>query len=189
MGDKARARRILAGDKREAAALVVEHQGSVRRMLWYLCGDAAAASDLTRRSFVAAWQALCEYRGGVRLGTWLHRMAYREYARWLSAGHAGSSPAGPAGLPASNAAGLQTVLLSRALWELPEGHRETFLLFHAYGLSIKAIAQVQEVAPSTVSARLSSARAHLRQVLAVAAPVASVETSSPAVDAGGDGSR
>ncbi len=73
--------RVVADDDRAAfAVLVNRHQGAVRGLLRRLCaGDAAAADDLAQETFVRAFRGLARFRGGARLSTWLHRIAYNVF--------------------------------------------------------------------------------------------------------------
>jgi len=73
--------RVVVDDDRGAfAALVNRHQPAVRGLLRRLCaGDAAAADDLAQETFVRAFRGLARFRGGARLSTWLHRIAYNVF--------------------------------------------------------------------------------------------------------------
>lgn len=70
--------RVLVEDDRGAFAdLVNRHQGAIRGLLRRLCGgDSALADDLAQETFVRAYRGLRGFRGGSRLATWLHRIAY-----------------------------------------------------------------------------------------------------------------
>ncbi len=71
------ARALAADDRRAFAEMVRRHQSAVRTLLRRLCrGDAALADDLAQETFVKAWRGLAGFRGGARLSTWLHRIAW-----------------------------------------------------------------------------------------------------------------
>src|SRR5437588_12715341 len=71
-----------------------------------------------------------------------------------------------------SAVGLRTVIFSRALEQISEELRETFLLHYEQELEIKQIALVLEVPAGTVKSRLFTARHRLREPLSDAVPEA-----------------
>ncbi len=73
--------RVLLDDDRDAFAQIVRrHQSPVRSLLRRLsCGDTALADDLAQETFLRAYRGLAGFRGDARLGTWLHRIAYRTF--------------------------------------------------------------------------------------------------------------
>src|SRR4051794_34132345 len=75
--------RLLRGDRAAAERFVREYSPRVHRLLLYLTGRSHDADDLTQETILKAWQALSSFRGDASLGTWLRRIAYREYQGWL----------------------------------------------------------------------------------------------------------
>ncbi len=73
--------RVLEADDRHAfSTLVRRHQSAVRGLLRRLtCGDEALADDLAQETFLRAYRGLRGYRGGARLSTWLHRIAFNVF--------------------------------------------------------------------------------------------------------------
>ncbi len=73
--------RVLEHDDRHAfSTLVRRHQSAVRSLLRRLtCGNDAQADDLAQETFLRAYRGLRKYRGGARLSTWLHRIAYNVF--------------------------------------------------------------------------------------------------------------
>jgi RNA polymerase sigma-70 factor (ECF subfamily) len=69
--------RALAGDDRQAFALLVRrHQSAVRATLRRLtAGNDALADDLAQETFVLAWRNLASFREEARFSTWLYRIA------------------------------------------------------------------------------------------------------------------
>jgi RNA polymerase sigma-70 factor (ECF subfamily) len=169
--DRGWARRILNGDKVAGERLVAENYPRIYRMLRCLTGCVEVAEDLTQQTFVHAWTALATYRGEAKLGTWLHRIAYHEYTHWLRARRDDVPLEAIADLPDLRAVqGLKTVMLSRALQQLSDEHRETFLLYYVQELSVSEVAAVLDLPPGTVKSRLFTARKLLRNLLSDAAP-------------------
>lgn len=169
MGDRAWARRVVAGDRRAGERLVAENYLPLYRMLRGLTRDADAAQDLVQQTFVHAWAALPEFRGEARLSTWLHRIAYREYTRWLRARRVEAPLTEAEGLPApAGALSLNTVALDRALAALPDPLREAFILCHVWRYTCREAGAILEVPAGTVKSRLFEARSRLREILAAA---------------------
>jgi RNA polymerase sigma-70 factor, ECF subfamily len=160
-------RRILRGDKPAGELLVAENYPAIQRMLWCLTGDSEIAADLTQQTFLNAWRALDSYRGEARIATWIRRIAYHEYLHWLR----DRRPAEPLSSVEEMAGtvdiqDLKTIVLDRALAQLSDDLRNTFLLFYAQELSVAEVAAVLAVPKGTVKSRLFSARALLRELLA-----------------------
>jgi RNA polymerase sigma-70 factor, ECF subfamily len=167
MGDGARVRRILGGDRAAGERLVTEQYPHIYRLLRHLTGTVEVAEDLTQQTFLKAWQALASFRGEASLATWLHRIAYHEYTHWLRArrDHAPLEAAGEVTDPRAEG-GLEAILLRGALDQLSSEHREAFLLYHVQGLSVPETALILAVPPGTVKSRLFHARQRLRELLA-----------------------
>lgn len=166
MSDRGWVRRILRGDRRAAELFVAEHYAAVHRMLWCLTSDPEVTADLTQQTFVKAWQALDGYRGEASLATWLHRIAYHEYTHWLRARRPTAPLAAAGEAPDPRIFDqLTTILLSRALEQLPDELRDAFLLYHGHELSVREVAEVMEIPVGTVKSRLFAARARLRALL------------------------
>jgi RNA polymerase sigma-70 factor (ECF subfamily) len=159
-------RHILDGDRAAGEQLVTAHYPRVYRFLCHLTGSRQHAEDLAQQSFLKAWQALASFRGEATLATWLHRIAYREYAHWLRSRreHAPLDAADGVADPTTETT-LDAILLQEALATLSADHREAFLLFHVQGLSISEVAAVLGVPEGTVKSRLFHARGRLRELL------------------------
>ncbi len=173
MRDMRLVRAIMAGDHERAERWVTQEYPRVFRMLRYLAGDRETAEDLTQQAFMEAWQALPTFRGEARLDTWLHRIAYRQYARWLRDRRATEPLTSAAHVEdPRHAAGLTTILVQRALEALSTELREAFLLYYARQMGVKEIAAILEIPAGTVKSRLFAARRELRARLS--------ESSDPA---------
>jgi RNA polymerase sigma-70 factor (ECF subfamily) len=156
--------RVLADDDRGAfAALVNRHQGAVRGLLRRLCaGDGAAADDLAQETFVRAYRGLRRFRGGARLSTWLHRIAYNVF---LS--HAGRRPP-----PAEDAVPLpapaDTTLrpdLERALSALRPVEAAALTLSYVELFTHEEIAEVLSCPVGTVKTHIARGKERMRTLL------------------------
>lgn len=159
------ARAMLNGNKERAERWVTEQYPAVYRLLQALTNDRDAAADLTQQTFLEAWRSLESYRGEARLQTWLMRIAYRQYSRWLDERRRLKECPFVEPLPARADAGLVTVQVERALNALSQELREAFVLHYVREMSIREIAHLLEVPAGTVKSRLFAARRALRQML------------------------
>jgi RNA polymerase sigma-70 factor (ECF subfamily) len=158
--------RILQGDKAAGERLVTENYRRVYGLLRSLTGHREAAEDLTQQTFAKAWQGLPLFRGDSRLSTWICRIAYHEYAHWRRDRREFQSLTAAENLPdPKSAIGLRTVLFARALEQLTEELRETFLLHYEQELDVREVALVLDIPPGTVKSRLYTARNRLRELL------------------------
>jgi RNA polymerase sigma-70 factor (ECF subfamily) len=66
--------RARKGDQDAFAALVNRHQGYVFNLALRVLGDEHEAQDLAQETFVRAWAALPNFRGGSQFRTWLYRI-------------------------------------------------------------------------------------------------------------------
>ncbi len=158
MSERALVRRILSGDQEAADRFVHEHYSSVLRFLSLVTRSHEDAQDLAQQTFVKAKGALGEFRFESKLRTWLFGIAYYEYTHWLR-----SSGREVVGLVAEGIAELSedAIVLRHAIGELPELHRETFVLREVDQLSVRETAQVLGVPEGTVKSRCAEARAIL----------------------------
>jgi RNA polymerase sigma-70 factor (ECF subfamily) len=158
-------KRIVAGDARAADRFVREHYPRVLRFLRHLTGSAADAEDLAQQTFVRAGAAMPTFRHECSLSTWLHRIAYHEFAHLLRDRRETPMP-----LPerAMDVAGRSedAVVLAAAIADLPEELRTAFVLREVQQLSVREAAAILEVPEGTVKSRSHTARERLREALA-----------------------
>ena len=69
---------ILArkGDQEAFAQLVRDNERRVYTLALRMCGSPEDALDLAQETFLRAWSALPNFRGGSSFSTWLYRLAY-----------------------------------------------------------------------------------------------------------------
>ncbi len=166
MNDLEIARRIAAGDAGAAETLVRDHYPSVYRLMRHLTNHREDAEDLTQQAFLAARRKIHTYRGSSGLKTWIHRIAFNEYAQWkrknrqtapLQLDHATDDPGYGSFVTGQS--------LQSALAALPPKLREAFILHEVEELKVEDVAQVLMVPAGTVKARLFYARRRLRALL------------------------
>jgi RNA polymerase sigma-70 factor (ECF subfamily) len=164
--------RVVAGDRLAARELYDAHVERVFRLAFRLTGEAELARELTQESFVRAFAQLGRFRGESALSTWLHRVtisvvsnAMRKVKRF----RARETDLDEAGLISVESRVADPDLrekLHRAIDELPEIYRTTFVMHDVEGYTHEEIASVLGVAEGTCKSRLSVARAQLREKLA-----------------------
>ncbi|MGZ8362820.1 MAG: RNA polymerase sigma factor, partial [Caulobacteraceae bacterium] len=76
-----------AGDRKAFGELVKRHGSGVRGLLRRMGADAATADDLAQDAFLAAFEAIADFRGEGSFGGWVKRIAARLYIkRWRKQG-------------------------------------------------------------------------------------------------------
>jgi RNA polymerase sigma-70 factor (ECF subfamily) len=138
----------------------------VFRLLHRMTGDAALAEDLVHETFLRVHQAQGRFEGRGDLAAWVYRIAGNLGRDELRSREMRSrrlllfpepTPPGPDHE--------LRVVLERALDTLDEGHREVVLLHDVDGYTHNEIAEMLGIREGTSRARLSRARASLRETL------------------------
>ncbi len=160
------------GDAAAFRRLYDTHVDRVYRLTYRMCGDDDMARDFTQEAFVRAYRKLDQFRGDAAFSTWMHSIAvsvalnglrkvdrHRKRERSLE-------DAAPLAAPGRGPADphLRDRLRS-AIDDLPEIYRTVFLMHDLEGFNHAEIAEALDVAEGTSKARLSRARARLREQL------------------------
>ncbi len=143
----------------------------IYRLAYRMAGDEELAKDFTQEAFLRAYQKLDQFRGDAAFSTWLHSIAvsvslnglrkvdrHRKRERSLE----GAAPVAETKRVADP--GVRD-RIEEAVDELPEIYRTVFLMHDLEGYGHGEIAEVLGVAEGTSKARLSRARAKLRERL------------------------
>ncbi len=163
--------RAQGGDQVAFRALYDVHVDRIYRLAYRMAGEDELARDFTQDTFLRAWEKLGQFRGDAAFSTWLHAIAvsvtlngirkadrHRRRERSLDdAAH--PAPAGSVAEPDVRDR------LAAAVGALPEIYRTVFLMHDLEGFSHGEIAEALGVAEGTSKARLSRARARLRDAL------------------------
>ena len=143
----------------------------VYRLAHRMAGDADTARDMTQETFVRAWQSLEQFRGDAAFSTWLHTVAVStglNVIRRRDRHRKRERPFEVAGELVGTRPDARPLLKDRlreAVAELPEIYRVVFLMHDLEGYPHGEIAEALGVAVGTSKARLSRARARLRESL------------------------
>jgi len=164
--------RVLAGDPAAERALYDAHVDRVYRLCYRLAdGDVDLAQDFTQETFLRAFDRLAGFRHASALSTWLHAIAVsvslngmrrhrRRRERETGLEGAEAMQEKPTAEPDLKDR------LKAAIARLPEPYRVVFVMYDVEGYTHEEIGQVLAMPTGTSKARLSRARARLREELA-----------------------
>jgi RNA polymerase sigma-70 factor, ECF subfamily len=165
--------RVLAGDPAAERALYDTHVDRVHRLCYRLAdGDTDLAQDFTQDTFVRAFDRLRDFRQQSALSTWLHAIAVSvslNGMRKLKRRRERETDLDGADMVAGRQRRSEPDLKERlkaAISKLPEAYRVVFVMYDVEGYTHEEICQVLDMPTGTSKARLSRARARLRQDLA-----------------------
>ncbi|MEZ6015483.1 MAG: RNA polymerase sigma factor [Planctomycetota bacterium] len=164
--------------------------GRLHQLALRFCGSADEAQDLVQEVFLQAWRDWAGFDGRAKPSTWLYSIAWRTCQRFhrKRAGepdHMESldelMPAAGGGLrcaPDPDDTGPEADAVrheareraQRAISELPDEFRVTFVLKEIVGLSVEEVGHAMGVPVNTVKTRLHRARLRVRKALEVALP-------------------
>jgi RNA polymerase sigma-70 factor (ECF subfamily) len=139
-----------------------------------------AAEDLAQETLLRGWKGLATLASGEKFGPWLRGIAQRACLDWLKAKQTSQVPFTSLGprqspdelLPAPDDDRLGELQraderrrLLELVHELDDASREVLLLYYYQDVTYVEVAEQLGVSPATVNARLTKARATLRERL------------------------
>ena len=177
---------LRAGDSAAYRRFVDSNSTDVYNLALKLLGDEQEAEDVLQETFLSAFRAIDRFEGRSRLSTWLYRIAYnaslmhlRKKGRMttfsLDQPFGDEEQAGES--PTRHLVDWSTVPddqlltaearkeMDRAIAELPESLRSTFVLRDIQGLSGAETADILGITVQAVKNRLHRARLRLRDEL------------------------
>ncbi|MEO6568717.1 MAG: sigma-70 family RNA polymerase sigma factor [Opitutaceae bacterium] len=154
--------------------LVARHQTLVVSIAYSICGDFARSQDIAQEAFIAAWQQLPTIADPTKFKGWLcgitrnlahnfTRQQTRRRDRPIAAGEFELDP--PASGPGPHEQAVtreESMIVWRALEQLPEAYREPLILFYREHHSVERVAAALDLSEDTVKQRLSRGRGMLR---------------------------
>ena len=161
---------VLAGDMEAFEGIVRRWQGPLINRAWRYCRDRSRAEEMAQEAFIRAWRGLGRWRRESSFSTWLFALAANVYRSELKRFPAETLPLDTAHEPSSPASqqheleerGRQEAL-RRAVLALPLRYREPVILYYFHEMDLAAAAATMSLPEGTLKARLSRARALLRQ--------------------------
>ena len=168
--DLADVERVLAGEVRAFEGIVRRWQGPLVNMAWRYCRDRGRAEEMAQEAFIKAWRGLAQWRREGSFSTWLFALATNVFRSELKRFPTETLPLEDAPEPAGPASQHQDLedrglseAVRRAVLALPSRYREPVILYYFHEQDVAAAARSLGLPEGTVKARLSRARALLRQ--------------------------
>jgi RNA polymerase sigma-70 factor (ECF subfamily) len=170
--DELALRRAQQGERAALEQLVERYHPMVHALVWRMAcarGDAHVA-DLVQDALIRVLEHIARFdpAGPARLSTWILTIATRVVLNDRRRDTSRGATLEPAAYvdPAVAASERElAVAIARAVVELPEAQRVTFVLREYHDLDYGEIAQALDVDVGTVKSRLSRARAAVRETL------------------------
>jgi len=163
--------RASKGDQVAFRTLYDTHVERIYRLAYRMAGEEDLAQDFTQESFLRAYQKLDQFRGDAAFSTWLHSIAVsvclnglRKVDRHRKRERSLEDAAHIAPTRREADPGVRE-RIEQAVDSLSEIYRTVFLMHDLEGYGHGEIAAVLGVAEGTSKARLSRARAKLRDLL------------------------
>jgi RNA polymerase sigma-70 factor (ECF subfamily) len=181
MSDGELVRQTLAGQPQAYEELVRRWAGRVTALCHAKVGYGGAADDMAQETLLRGYRALRSLVEPDKFGPWLCGIAVRACLDWLKAKERSQIPFSvlapdqnpedhfPSrpevdGAPSSREDEVQQLMAE--VEALPEAYREVVMLYYYEDVTYRDVAQTLGVSPATVNARLTKARALLRERLA-----------------------
>jgi RNA polymerase sigma-70 factor (ECF subfamily) len=178
MTDAELVRATLAGRTSAYEELVHRWAGRVTAICHARIGCAAGADDLAQDALLRAYRALATLAEPDKFGAWLCRIAAHACVNWLKDKQRTQVPFSALGSDHDPEQYLSRKVLDdpderegelrrlRAeVAALPETYRQVLMLYYHQDVTYRDLAEILGVSPATVNARLSKARALLRDRL------------------------
>lgn len=164
-----------AGDREAFGRLFDSCRDRVYSTAVHLCGDRAAAADITQDVFVKVFTRLPQFEARSSFTTWLYRIVVNTVIDHQRAARCVVPIEEAMPEPDLQAVDAYTRLQRRrrieaALQALPDSLRVPVVLRYVQGLRYDEIAEALGISPGTVASRLSRAHARLAHDLADLAP-------------------
>jgi RNA polymerase sigma-70 factor (ECF subfamily) len=168
--------RVLDGDADEYRALIQRYQAPLFRVAYAMVRDSDVAADLVQDALVRAYVNLARCRERERFRSWLLTLLRNRVLDHLKEKRRKDvslsdeavlrrAEAPPLHAPTAGDRWALHAALERALLQLSEPLRETFVLHHVEQLPVAEVAQVLGAGESAIKMRLQRAREQLRQIL------------------------
>lgn len=177
MDERQLVEKARGGDEAAFRCLYDANVDRIYRLAYRMCGEDDMARDFTQEAFFRAYRRLDQFRGDAAFSTWLHSIAVsvtlnglRKVDRHRKRERTLEDAAPLAARPRRRADPDLKKRLSAAVDELPDIYRTVFVMHDVEGYNHAEIASALDVAEGTSKARLSRARARLRDALEDFAP-------------------
>jgi len=164
--------RIARGDAAACSVLLDRHLARLHALATRMLGSAEDADEVCQDAFVRAWRQAPHWKsGGARFSTWLHQVVLNLSRDRLRSRRATvpmeQLPEGAHEDTPEHAQGQRdrSLMIRRAMEQLPARQREALLLCHFQGLTQTEAAAVLAVSVDALESLLARARRGLRDLL------------------------
>ncbi len=175
MDEKVILQHLKSGSREALSLLWQAHSANVLNLAFRMMKDRNEAEDIMMDVFVQVPKAIKGFRGESSLGTWLFRLTVnaclmklraQKRHRELEDEHLDAIVEEAIGKTGNlDTKDFEPELLERSLAELPAETRSMLWLKDVEDLDVKDIAEIYRMPEGTVKARLSRARAYVRNYL------------------------
>lgn len=171
MSERELIERARSGDGTAERALYEAHVDPVYRLAYRMCGDADLAQDFTQEAFIKAFGGLEDFRGDAAFGTWIHTITTRVVLNGLRKVKRRNEHEAPMEAAAGRGVGPKRTepdvkdRLREALDGLSDAYRMVVVMHDLEGYTHQEIGDALGIATGSSKARLSRARAQLRDTL------------------------
>lgn len=171
MDDQQLIDRILRGDAAAERALYDAHVDRVYRLAYRMTGDEGMAQEYAQDAFIRAFDRLSSFRGESALSTWLHSITMSvvlnglRKVRRMRACETDLNAASDVSQDRASGDLMLRRRLHAAIDALGDEHRAVVVLHDVEGLKHQEIGALLGIPVGTSKARLSRARAALREEL------------------------
>lgn len=175
---------LQEGDRAEFARVVEAYSEKIYRLALKMLRNQQDAEDTLQETFIKAYHGFKDFKGHSKISTWLYRIATNEALMFLrqkgepeisidkqvqvddGQTYTPTKIVDWCCLPEEELMSSEAMeYLDRAIEQLSEAMRVTFLLRDLEGLSTRETAKVLDISEAAVKTRLSRARMHLRERL------------------------
>lgn len=160
-------KKINAGDNAPFRQLYAKHHSKLFALCYRFTRSRSDAEDQLQELFMKILAKGSSFRGQSSFTTWLYRLATNHLINFQSRrrDYAQTSLVGQEPEATSERDVPLSLILKRALAELPEGFRNVFILHDQAGFNHGEIAKILQITASTSRSQLSRARLALRELL------------------------
>lgn len=175
LSDYELAQKAADGDVAAFEQLYWQHHRRVFSVCLRMTKNVAEAEDVTQQVFLLLFRKIGSFRGDSAFSTWLHRMTVNTVLmHFRKIRRTKESVTEDGELPERIYSGnkrhsktnfVDSIALTRAINELPDGYRKVFILHDIQGYEHKEIAQILGCADGTSKSQLYKARRKLQKLM------------------------
>jgi len=179
-------RAVQRGDKAAFDRLVLKHKDKLFNLVYWFLGDYQEANDCAQDIFIKVYKSINKFRFESTFSTWLYRIAMNTCKnrlkssafRWRKKTVSLENPEGSGDTnpcfeirdntpsPVNQLEKKERrLLISKAIYSLPEAQKRVVVLRDIQGLSYEEVADITGLNLGTVKSRLARARLALRNRL------------------------